>query len=359
MEVVKTSYREPNVLGKFPVFRAKELAKTLLWKILPGLYRRVTEPFDGQVFSIGLLQVGSPFQLQNQLVGSAPILTTADIHDVPAEFVADPFILKANDRCYIFFEVFNRNRFLGEIGVASSTDGSRWQYHRTVLSESHHLAYPQVFREGDDYYMIPDSPGAGVKLYRAHRFPDEWQLEKVLLDDKRVTDPTVFRHEGHWWMISGFISNQSTVTSSRLHFADQLSGPWHEHPCSPIISNDPGKARPAGAVIRYQDRLFRFTQDCTRVYGESVSATEILELTPQSFRETERCKVMEPSGDSWCAQGIHHATFVELDGGKWIAAVDGWRWASAKIKSRLIARAIRKSGWAALATLLLVLLVDA
>jgi hypothetical protein len=164
----------------------------------------------------------------------------------------------------------------------------------------------------------------GVKLYRASRFPDKWEFEKTLLDDKQIMDPTVFRHDGRWWMISGYAPDPSGARSTRLHYADRISGPWTEHPSSPIIRNDLRKARPAGAMIHFQNRLFRLSQDCTTVYGESVSAHEILELTPESYREVDCQKILEPGDLLWRADGMHHASFVQIGEDQWITAVDGW-----------------------------------
>lgn len=107
----------------------------------------------------------------------------------------------------MFFEVYNRARFQGEIGLATSFDTTHWKYQRVSLTETHHLEYPQVLPDCGRYYMTPDTAGQGVKLYRATRFSFDWQCEATLLNGPGVSDPTVFRHDNLWWMISGYTSD--------------------------------------------------------------------------------------------------------------------------------------------------------
>jgi len=39
-----------------------------------------------------------------------PVLTAADIPDVSADFVADPFLLQRDGRWFLFFEIMERHR---------------------------------------------------------------------------------------------------------------------------------------------------------------------------------------------------------------------------------------------------------
>ncbi len=78
-------------------------------------------------------------------------------------------------------------------------------------------------------------------------------------------------------------------------------------------------------MLRLDGRLFRFTQDCRRIYGERVLAFEILELTPASYRERQ-CStkaVLAPSGQGWNGGAMHHIDPHPLPGAGWIACVDG------------------------------------
>ena len=98
------------------------------------------------MWSIAIYTGISPFDLQP----APPVLTKADITDIPAAFVADPFMLRRDHTWYMFFEVMNIETRLGEIGVATSNDALNWTYDRIVLREPFHLSYPHVFASRSD-----------------------------------------------------------------------------------------------------------------------------------------------------------------------------------------------------------------
>ena len=85
----------------------KRLLKRLLWKIHPKLFER-TVPYYGQVFSIGIFQGKDLFSLKAVNNAINPVLSAIDIKEVPAAFVADPFVILTNEKRYMFFEAYNK-----------------------------------------------------------------------------------------------------------------------------------------------------------------------------------------------------------------------------------------------------------
>jgi hypothetical protein len=98
-----------------------------------------------------------PFNLIDPPGISNPVFTAADITDRNTEFVADPFLFQDQDGWYLFFEVFDRDTFQGDIGLATSMDGLQWNYDSIVLNEEFHLSYPDVFEYQGTYYMLPET----------------------------------------------------------------------------------------------------------------------------------------------------------------------------------------------------------
>ena len=146
------------------------------------------------LWSIGFFAGRSPLALR-PLPGN-PVLTAADVTDAAAAFVADPFLLRRGGAWHLFFEVLDAEHGRGAIGWASGRPGGRWRYRRIVLREPFHLSYPCVFASGDEVFMTPESCEAGaVRLYRAARFPDRWELVAELLGG-RLADPTPFAAGG-------------------------------------------------------------------------------------------------------------------------------------------------------------------
>src|SRR6267142_1181613 len=109
------------------------------------------------VWSIGIYTGESPVKLRPAPNLRNPVLAASDVSDVPAVFVADPFMIRANDSWHMFFEVFNRETLKGEIGLAISANGRSWTYQRIVLQEDFHLSYPYVFEWEGEHYMVPET----------------------------------------------------------------------------------------------------------------------------------------------------------------------------------------------------------
>ncbi len=305
--------------------RVRELAKVALWRISESTFERVVAPVSGQRFSIGILSGASPFELQARNQRTNPVLSHTDVSDAPAAFVADPFMTEHDGSWYLFFEVMNRATHRGQIALATSRDCEQWTYQRTVLAEPFHLAYPHVFRNGPEIYLVPDSPGHGVRLYRATRFPYRWRLVDVLIEGDDWSDPTVFFANGRWWMYVA-CSPKGEGMSLKLFHSDSLHANWQEHPASPIVSGDDRLARPCGRIVHVDERLVRFAQDCQRCYGESVRALEVVRLSPTEYEEVEMFPnpVLRGAGAGWNADGMHHIDAHRRPDDSWVACVDGW-----------------------------------
>lgn len=274
-------------------------------------------------YSIGIYTGESPFTLMPSPKANNPILTYADITDIPAAFVADPFMVRENEVWYLFFEVMNERTNQGDIGLATSDNGFDYTYKQIVLDEPFHLSYPYIFKWDNEYYMVPESHQAySVRLYKAVDFPTKWSFVKNLFSGNYV-DSSIFHHDGRWWI---FASEGIRYDVLHLLYADNLIGPWVKHPKSPIVLGDANIARPGGRVFKYDNRLFRYTQDCDPVYGNQVHAFEITKLTIEEYNEKELSvnPILKGSGKGWNAERIHHIDPHLIEKDKWLACVDGY-----------------------------------
>lgn len=275
-------------------------------------------------WAIGIYTGKSPFKISSANIKN-PVLTASNVTDANASFIADPFMLREKDTWFMFFEVFNKTSNQGDIGMATSKDGFFWKYKKIVVDEDFHLSYPHIFKYKEDFYMVPEtSQTKSIRLYKAADFPNQWSLLKILVNGKNFSDPSIFRYANKWWMFSETSPDQRFDTL-RLYFADDLMGPWVEHPASPLIKGNPNIARPAGRVITFNEQVFRFTQDDDPVYGKYVRAFEITKLTTATYEEQEvnENPILTPSGTGWNALRMHHIDLHQIDKEKWIACVDG------------------------------------
>jgi hypothetical protein len=279
----------------------------------------------GGTWAIGTYKSSSsePFDFSGVNV-SNPVLTARDVTDIPAEFVADPSLIRRNNAYYMFFEVMNNNTMQGDIGLAISNDGFNWTYKQIILDEDFHLSYPYVFKWNNEYYMIPEgsSQKDSIRLYKSKDFPYNWSFVKNLVQGTYFVDTSIFRYNNTWWIFTGSCNNDVLW----LYYSDNLTGPWIEHPESPIINGDANISRPGGRVIVFDnDRIVRYTQDCDPYYGNQVWAFEITTLTKKSYEEHRVGRTPILKGfDNWNTRGMHQISPCQVNGNGWIASVDGY-----------------------------------
>ncbi|BAY07116.1 glucosamine inositolphosphorylceramide transferase family protein [Calothrix sp. NIES-2098] len=291
---------------------------SLLANLAKTFVRRKTDWVIGIYTGESPVKLGSPKNFRN------PVLTAKDVTDVPAKFVADPFMVREDGSWYLFFEVLNNRRKKGEIALATSNDGYSWKYQQIVLTEAFHLSYPYVFKFQNEYYMIPESYEANsIRLYKAVNFPTQWTLVKTLLDGSDYVDSSIFNFNDRWWLFT--TSFKSNIL--RLFYADDLMGNWIEHPQSPVIEENVNIARPGGRVLVSNGQIFRYTQDGEGFYGNQVRAFEITNLTTTNYAEkpVKENPILKGSGFGWNKTGMHTIDPHQMEDGKWIACVDGYR----------------------------------
>jgi len=188
------------------------------------------------------------------------------------------------------------------------------------LDEPYDLSYPYVFNWQGEYYMIPEAHSeTSLRLYRAVEFPDKWEYECDLLTGEHYISPTVLRYEDMWWLFTAKLGNETL----RLFFAENLKGPWTEHPMSPIVEKDLNTARPAGRPLLIDGNLYRLAQDCAPTYGYSVNAFRITELSTSAYSEMMIEKpLIKATSSGWNAEAMHHVDALRTADGKWTAVVD-------------------------------------
>jgi hypothetical protein len=234
--------------------------------------------------------------------GNAPRITW--FPDAPrGQFRADPFAVQRGGELYIFYEHFDYATFNGRL-VALVTDSSfnNWQAH-DVMPQSVHASYPFLLEHEGELYCTPETQKAGeVKLYRSRRLPDDWEFVATLLRGFPAVDPTVFRHNGRWWM---FCVSGEQGADDRLHIwhAPELPGPWTPHARNPV-KVDRSSARPGGTPFVHAGELFRPAQDCSRTYGGRIVLMRITSLTPDHFAE-EHAAAVEPQPGWPFPDGLH------------------------------------------------------
>lgn len=251
-------------------------------------------------------------------LGELPLGEWSDLADDGYRFFADPFPFAHEGRTYVFVEDFDHRVGKGVISVATWGDDGPEGLPVPVLGHDVHLSYPFVLEHDGEVWMIPETSGARtVELYRAVKFPWEWELYAVLLTGVEASDTTVFVHANSWWMMATVGFGGSFSDSLCLWSAPDLLGPWTAHPHNPVLV-DIASARPAGRVESRQGRLLRPVQDCRTGYGAALGVAEILQLDVSGF--TQRIIHHHTPGARWPGTRLH-----TLNTGGGLETVDGSR----------------------------------
>lgn len=179
-------------------------------------------------------------------------------------FLADPFFVKEKDSFYLFFE-HQKNKSNADVGLLTSTDGKKYQYRGTVLTQKFHLSYPQVFKYKDAFYMLPETKQAnGILLFKAHRFPFDWRICDTLIANVALVDPSIYLSDSLNILVA-----TDYEKNMYLYQADSLFGKWklHKKPIALIGT----EARAGGRFFADKNGLILPVQNCTKGYGYGLS----------------------------------------------------------------------------------------
>lgn len=222
----------------------------------------------------------------------------------PARYLADPFVIEHEGRTVILCEDLPFSTGRGVISAVTFDAAGRPGRPEVVLERPYHLSYPFVFRHAGEIWMIPEtSANRTVELYRAARFPDRWELESVLIRDICAGDATVAEIDGTWWLFASTTGGHgSSWDALSLFSAPSLRGPWRPHPGNPVLI-DAAAARPAGAMWRAADGLWRPAQDCSARYGGGIALCRVDRLDAEGYGQSVRTRLYPDP--TWSALGCH------------------------------------------------------
>jgi hypothetical protein len=272
--------------GKKRIYSTPSNARMLRW-LVPLLaakaLRRLTRRPMIRHWRIAMRVGGTPVPNST----SPPDMSGLDWIESPrGHFYADPFVVEAEGKRWVYFEDFDYATQLGSIACAEVRDGELGEP-LPVLNRPYHLSYPCVFRDNGTWYMVPESAAAGtVELYRCTRFPNRWEFERELLRGFAV-DTTVWIEDGVYWFFVTYWDPRGNAIQLWLYRAASLYGAWTPHPANPI-STDVRSARGGGAIFRHEGKLFRPSQDCSGEYGRSMTLNEIVVMNLEHYREEPR-----------------------------------------------------------------------
>ncbi|HEU4578661.1 MAG TPA: hypothetical protein VFS67_10420 [Polyangiaceae bacterium] len=279
--------RNRELLGLLTKSARSSLEK--LWELL----------FHVEVWNVGIAAESLEQILRQARIDEASV-TWCGAHS-PGNFIADPFSYVQDGKACVLVEDYVDGK--GRICTLSDSLVPERVGLSVDLDLPYHMSYPCIFTEGGETYCVPETYQAGhVSLYK--RAGRQWVLVRTLLEGKPVVDPTLFKHEGRYWLLftlqdDGAWGNQKLYA----YYADSLDSEWKPHLLNPVKC-DIGSTRPAGSPFVVNGVLYRPSQDCSQTYGGAVVINELRRLSPSEFVELEAARI-EPMKNGPYPAGLH------------------------------------------------------
>lgn len=221
-------------------------------------------------------------------------------------FLADPFGLWRDGALHVFAEAYDYRDRHGVI-VRLKLNRDFWPVEqRVVMRTATHLSYPVPIEADGEVYLLPEASKSGrLSLYRAQGSLDSWAPCEEFSFPIAAIDASPIFHDGLWWMFytppgGTKASRQGTLCAA---WAENLTGPWTEHPANPLLCDRAG-ARPGGQPVSLGGAIILPVQDCVGTYG---AAVRLLHLAIDRERVEIRtgARLAAPSALGPLTDGLH------------------------------------------------------
>ena len=115
---------------------------------------------------------------------------------------ADPHVICIDGETWLFAEAYDRILRRGVVSCCRITETGTTPW-MVVMKQPYHLSYPHLLQKDGEIWMIPESYVADeIAVFRAKRFPDQWEKAAVLKRGGEPVDSTVFHFNGQRWLLT-------------------------------------------------------------------------------------------------------------------------------------------------------------
>ncbi len=226
-------------------------------------------------------------------------------------FIADPFVIKAKNKNYIFVEDYSFKNKKGFISCYE-IDNDREKFLGKVVEEDFHLSFPFLFRYEEKLYMCPETHEKNeIRIYECLEFPIKWQYLKTLKKNICAVDTLLFQKNSLWWLLTNTDNNNINAFSElSIFYSDEgpLTNNWKPHKKNPVIV-DANIARNGGLILD-NDLIYRVNQKVGfNTYGREFDINLIKSINENDFIE-EKIDNIKPNFFK-NIYGTHHMVYNE------------------------------------------------
>ncbi|MEC3957264.1 glycosyl hydrolase family 32 [Nocardia sp. CDC153] len=147
-----------------------------------------------------------------------------------------PFVVRADDRYFMFYDAGGTDRTATGMGLATSADLFHWtrHHHSPVFRDGYDARDPMVLRLEDRwvmYYCATSTPAGGnhVVAYRTSRDLLHWSERRIAYTDPtagtgagNTESPFVFTHADAWYLLIGprpdYVGTEIFRSTNPFHF---------------------------------------------------------------------------------------------------------------------------------------------
>ena len=309
------------------------------------LSRRAARRFQHDIWNIGIVHQTAADIVRRGIVSTPRWLSPLP----PGRYLADPaHRAHADGSCRLFAEHFDHGGSgSGEIWCADLQRGEDLSLavFRPLLTFPHHASYPFPIHDGSGRrLMTAETWQTGAALLWEDGEPP--QRVGTILSGHALVDPTLWRHEGLWFLFC-CLETHNPQDGLFVFHGPSLTGPWEPHPCNPVRRGLIG-SRPAGPLFRADGKLIRPGQDCSREYGGAVILHEVTRLDRETYAEVP-LRRLDPCRGRYDA-GLHTicpaGDVTLIDGKSWRSGIGTrLRRVGRRLQATTRAKGLRWPGW--------------
>lgn len=237
-------------------------------------------------------------------------------------FHADPFLLRTDEgKLNILFEDFGLEEFYGKLSVMTIDENLNPVKEKVLLDTKSHLSYPFIFKEKNKIYVFPEASHSGkLSCYEYDQVNQSFTFVQEILN-LPLLDSSILKLNDKYWLF-GTLKGEFSHSKLYIFFSDNLFGPYVPHPENPVKSSANG-SRPAGNFIEVDGVIYRPSQNCENIYGESITINKVDILDETHFSEEPYMDITIDKKN--CGNTDIHAihTINSIDN---IITIDGIKW---------------------------------
>lgn len=238
-------------------------------------------------------------------------------------FQADPYLVEASNKLYVFYEALNYDWINGQIRcrILNLKFEELEDFPINDVNKlGCHLSFPAIYELENQYYLIPESYSANkLFIYKAINFPRQWEIISEI-PNVQLVDTIMLKKDDYFLLIS----SQYGTLDRKVFFSEKIEGAWKPFEATFKIDNE--HTRLGGNIFLVEDNYFLPCQNTDiNDYGKCLWLKKVV-IPSNTFSSEEnweeQTKLQMLSMSKKYPHGLHtlnfSQNFIVIDAKKWV-----------------------------------------